>query len=394
MAVRKADKLTRVLVYIGWTADYRRLLMRGVQAFADTQPGWELINGGLPVGESYHWQPSGIIGILDWLPEVTTSFSRYKVPVVSLFDYRFHATVNIRNDNKATGRMAAEYYLDRHYRHFAYLGMQSHPESVIRERGFVETLKKAGYLCRVKRISDRENQRILNHTWSPVNQSLIKWLDARKKPVAVLCGNDITARWFMESCRERFRIPEEVAVLGIDNDELWCETSRPQLSSVIIPWQTIGYIAAEWLSKLMSGRKPPEGREVLVPPSGIQTRRSSDMTAVDDPDIAAAINFIQHHACDPISVNDILNEVPLDRRRLERYFRSHIGRTPHDEIRRVQIERAKYLMIRTNLTMNQIASHCGIYPQNFARVFHQVTGDKPSEYRIRRRPDLANTTAL
>jgi len=387
MAIKPSRKLTRVLVYIGWTAEYRRLLMRGVQSFADTQQGWELINGGLPVGEAYRWQPHGIIGILDWLPKITENFARYNVPIVSLFDYRFRATINIYNDNETVGRLAAQYFLDRHYHHFAFLGMQSHPESIIRERGFVNALKNAGQLCHVKRISDRENQRILNHTWSPINRSLIKWLDALRKPVAVLCGNDITARWFMESCREQFRIPEEVAVLGIDNDELWCETSRPQLSSVIIPWQTIGYTAAQWLSKLMAGRKPPGDCKVFVPPVGIQTRQSSDITAVDDLDMAAALNFIQHHACDPISVHDVLTEVPLDRRRLERFFQNKLGRTPHDEIRRVQLERAKYLLAKTDLTINQVAARCGIYPQNFARVFHQTIGQKPSEYRNLFRPD-------
>jgi LacI family transcriptional regulator len=178
-------------------------------------------------------------------------------------------------------------------------------------------------------------------------------------------------------------IPEEVSLIGVNNDDLIVHICQPPLSSVELNAVKIGYEAAALLDGLMHGRRTP-GQPMLVPPVGVVARGSSDIEAVGDPEVAGALRFIREHAADGIEVEDVLDRLTVSRRTLERRFRDYLGRSPHDEIVRVRLERAERLLAVTRATVASVAESSGFgSPKHFHRVFKQQTGLTPVVYRNR-----------
>jgi LacI family transcriptional regulator len=172
-----------------------------------------------------------------------------------------------------------------------------------------------------------------------------------------------------------------VAVLGVDNDEILCDLAEPPLSSVVPNTRRIGYEAAAMLDRLMAGEPAPTG-PTLIEPLAVMTRQSTDVLAVGDRDVAAAIRYIREHACEGISVNDVLAAVPLSRSVLERRFTRILGHTPKEEISRVRLRRIKQLLAETDLPLARIATMTGFeHPEYLNVMFKGKTGDTPGEYR-------------
>ena len=177
-------------------------------------------------------------------------------------------------------------------------------------------------------------------------------------------------------------MPEDVAVIGVDNDELMCELTSPPLSSIEQGSRTIGFRAAALLDQLMAGRKA-EQLKYVIQPEGVVTRRSSDALAVEDPDVAAALRFIREHACEGIQVQDVVRSVAISRSALAARFKAVTGRTIHAEIQRVQIDRARQLIVTTDLPLHHVAEQAGFnYVQHLITIFRRHTGVNPGEYRI------------
>ena len=172
-------------------------------------------------------------------------------------------------------------------------------------------------------------------------RQLSNWVKQLPKPIGIMACYDLRGQQLLEVCRRMgIAVPDEVAVIGVDNDELLCNLSDPPLSSIIPDTHRTGYEAAHILDRLMSGKKCAT-REVRIAPLGIVTRQSTDVLAIADTDISQAVRFIRQHACDGIKVEDVLNAVPLSRRVLENRFKRLLGRTPHDEILRMQFQRSR-----------------------------------------------------
>jgi LacI family transcriptional regulator len=186
----------------------------------------------------------------------------------------------------------------------------------------------------------------------------------------------------VEACRlAGLRVPDEVAVVGVDNDDLFCGLARPSLSSIIVPAERIGFEAAAVLERLLAGAKAPRNPR-LIPPAGVVTRQSSDVLAGGDPDVTAAVRFIRDHGHRPISVEDVLRAVPVSRRSLERRFRALLGRGLGEEIRRAHLQRAKDLLAATALSVTEVAGQAGFAGVHYlSRVFRQETGLTPTAYR-------------
>jgi LacI family transcriptional regulator len=178
-------------------------------------------------------------------------------------------------------------------------------------------------------------------------------------------------------------VPDHVAIMGVNNDDLLCDSAWPPLSSVDCDYSRVGYIAAGMLDRLLKDEKLPKAeREVRLAPLGVVRRQSTDLLAVDEPEVADAVRYIREHACDPCSVGDVLRHVPVGRRWLERQFMKKLGRNPHDEIMRVRIETAKRLLLQPELTLPDIAERCGFAAnQNLGRAFRDATGVTPGVYR-------------
>jgi LacI family transcriptional regulator len=211
---------------------------------------------------------------------------------------------------------------------------------------------------------------------------LVDWLTSLPKPIGIMACNDFRGQHVLEGCRAaRLSVPDEVAVIGVDNEHVICDFCQPPLSSVIPAAERIGFEAAGMLDRLMKGEKL-EQRQVRIKPLGVAARQSTDVMAIDDGDVVAALKIIRDRACLGLSVADILREVPIARSSLERRFRKTVGRSPQAEIRGVQMKRARQLLCETDLTLNQIAALTGFkHSEYFSVVFKREVGQTPGQYR-------------
>ncbi|HEY1108871.1 MAG TPA: substrate-binding domain-containing protein, partial [Opitutaceae bacterium] len=213
-------------------------------------------------------------------------------------------------------------------------------------------------------------------------RALRAWVDALPKPVGIMAAYDIRGQQVLDACRSAsLAVPSDVAVIGVDNDALLCDLASPPLTSVIPNAHRAGYEAAALLEKLMAGRKVPATAH-LIPPLGVAARQSTDVLAVDDRDVARAVQFIREHACEGINVSDLLRTVPLSRRVLEQRFQKLLGRTPREEILHVRLARVRQLLGETDLPLYLIAERTGFeHVEYLSVVFKRETGQTPSEYR-------------
>jgi LacI family transcriptional regulator len=199
--------------------------------------------------------------------------------------------------------------------------------------------------------------------------------------MAVFACYDNRGQQLLEACRRvGLSVPEEVAVLGVDNDEVLCMLSPPPLSSIILNPERTGWEAASLLATLMEGRNPPS-QPLLIPPVGIRIRQSTDILAVADAKIAAALKYIREHACESIGVTDVLRQTPMARRSLEMRFERLLHRSPRAEILRVRLNRVRELLVGTELPIWEIAGRAGFDPEYMSVVFKREAGMSPREYR-------------
>jgi LacI family transcriptional regulator len=243
----------------------------------------------------------------------------------------------------------------------------------LRGEGFAAALKKAGHECTM--LGRSEGKRCAAE------------LHDLPQPLAVFCCNDACAKEVVQDAvAAGLRVPDQVAVLGVDNDEINCELSGVQLSSIRLNTELIGYEAASLLAKLMAGSAVPT-QPTLIEPVEVITRRSTDVLALDDTEVATVVRFIRDRGGREINVEDLLQQTSLSRRSLEMRFRKALGRSPYQEIRRVQIERAQLLLARTDRPVREIADACGFKESRTLSVaFHDRLGITPRQYRRRSRP--------
>ena len=276
--------------------------------------------------------------------------------------------------------MAAEHLLNCGFSQLACYGdhrSRRHRWCEERIGGFRELARRSGVPCGVLRA-----RRPTARNWTMLQRELSAWLVSLPKPVGVLATTDLRARHVLQVCRSLgVRVPDDVAVIGVDNDEMLCELTSPPLTSIKQGHLQMGYEAAALLDRLMAGKKPSK-RRWNIPPEQLVARQSTDVVACADPDLAEAVRFIRRHACDGISVETVLDAVEVSRSTLDRKFHVTMGRSIHAEIQRVQIDHAKQLLAGTDLLIKQIAKQCGFrYSEYLSTVFQRHTGQSPLAYR-------------
>jgi LacI family transcriptional regulator len=249
--------------------------------------------------------------------------------------------------------------------------------------GFRDAVRRRGFPCTKLLVSEDVPRA---SAWQALHRSLDTWASSWIPPLGILCSTDVLARYLSDLCLRRGkRIPEDAAVVGSGNTALLCDHLEPGLTSVDFGYERVGRRAAELLEQLIEGRRRP-ARPILVPPSGIQARRSTDAFSIEEPTVAAAMRLIWERSDRPLKVRSLLKEIPASRRTLERRFRDALGRTIRQEIERSRIERAKSLLVETRKPLKVIASASGFTdPQQFSRVFRKSEGRTPHEYRRRHR---------
>ena len=306
------------------------------------------------------------------------------VPVVELRSRRLLPRAPwLGVDNRALGGLVASHLLDRGFRHFGLLALRS--EDFFRERceNFVSTLRDRGFPCAVLQAPPRAEHPT---RWEAQQRELVRWARGLPKPAGVMACTDQLGFWLLDACtRAGIAVPEEVAVVGVENDEALCSMSRPPLSSVALPTERIGYEAARILDRLMRGLSVPQTR-IAIEPLGVVARQSSDIVAVGDPRLAAALRHIREHACEGIGVDDVLRAAPMSRSSLERGLRKLLGRSPHDELLRVRLDHAKRLLVETDLKLSAVAQRSGFrHVQRLCERFREAFGETAGRYRQRAR---------
>jgi LacI family transcriptional regulator len=310
------------------------------------------------------------------------AFLKTETPVIDLNSLRSDLPfVRIRSDNRGIGVMGAEHLLERGFQRFAFCGYSVVEWSTLRRDGFFDALARSGKSCELYESAWRGGHM---PEWEKDQDRMAQWIYSLPKPCGIMACNDSRGQQLLDAClRVDVSVPEGVAVIGVDNDELLCEFCDPPLSSVMPNPQRIGFEAAAMLDQFMKGVKP-EKQEMLIEPLGVATRQSSDVLAVEDPHIASAMSYIRDHALNGCTVQDLLECVPLSRSSLERRFRKYLGRSPQSEIHACRLKRVKQLLSETDLTLSRIAELVGYeHPEYMSVVFRRETGQTPGAYRRR-----------
>ncbi|TWT90377.1 Xylose operon regulatory protein [Pseudobythopirellula maris] len=283
--------------------------------------------------------------------------------------------------DSACGRAGAQHFIERGFKHFACCHYRGQHWSQQRADGFVAEVEFTKHECRVY----EQPFRVQAQKWDQDQERLAEWLVSLPRPVGVLATNDLLGHHVLDACgRANLMVPEEVAVLGVDNDELLCNLTNPPMSSIILDPERIGFVAAKRLDQIMQGEENGaiENETTEIPSLGVAVRQSTDIFAVPDPEIARALRYIRDHACEGATVQDVLDHMSVSRSWLERGFREHFGRSPKAEIRNVQIARCKELLKMTDLSLENIAGLAGFKHSEYMGVmFKRETGLSPGKYR-------------
>jgi LacI family transcriptional regulator len=377
----------RIALLIDTATTWGTGLIEGIAEYAHAHEDWQFQLG--PRGKydrsllPADWSGDGVIARITH-QELADQLIAFHVPVVNVSWYLFGepSIPRCTCDHEAVAAMAAKYFIELGFRQFAYCGSFIRPDYVDRfGAAFVDVLKRRTYRCHYH-----------SSNWHPVSlmppasefERLVEWLVGLPKPIGMLAYDSVQARQVTEACEVAgIHVPHEVAVLGGEHDFLSCAISKPQLSSIDHAPRRVGYSAAELLARLIKGEPaPPE--PILLPPGRIITCQSTDTIAIEDELLAAAVRFIKHHSHEKIQVTDILREVPISRRALEKGFKKLLGRSPAEEIRRIRVDRAIQMLCDTSWSMPRIASAVGfVRPELLTRAFRRELGTTPSDFRKR-----------
>lgn len=379
--MRRPLRSPQVLLLIDTSSVYGRELIEGIGRYAAEHGPWSIYHEdrGLmdPLPRALKtWKGDGIMARSVRKADLKRLLAT-GLPVVELFaDFALSPPAVCPNE-ETIGRLAVEHFLDRGLRNMAYFANEWAWWVDARRAAFQQALQRCGLPCSFAELlpPGKSKRRI-------AEDQLAAWLQALPKPCGVFCAWDVAAAQVTNACRRsHLAVPEQIAVLGVDNDPVICSVSFPPLSSIDLHSKRVGYEAAALLDRMMAGQPPPR-KTVLVEPGQVITRESTDIMAVEDADVAQAIRLIREHGCRGLRVSEVADAVGLSRRALQQRFHAVLQRTPKEELMRVQIDRAKMLLGQTDLSVEQVSRRTGFAAfEYFVRAFRRETGLTPRRYR-------------
>jgi LacI family transcriptional regulator len=376
-------KFRRVFVLIETTSGYSRGILEGIGQYCHEHPEWSIFfeERGLeelPPRWLKSWQGDGIIARTA-NRRISHQLNNLKAPRVELLGLKEEEPAKVHGDNRAAGRIAAVHLMETGLRHFGFFAGGDPWWIAICREAYCMELKQHGFSCNIYRPPVKDNH-ILPRWHENQEAILTQWLKSLPQPCGVFCATD--ARIVLEFCRHlNISVPEQMAILGEDDDPVVCGVSSPPLSAIDFGSKKIGYRAAVLLDRMMAGAPAPKAIEWIAPVR-VTPRQSTDIIAVEDDEMAQALRFIRQHACSGIDVNDVATAACISRRALERRFRTLFDRTPKTEILRIQLEYVKVLLATTLLPIQTVAKKSGFSAfRHFAEVFQRETGMTPRAYR-------------
>lgn len=386
--------MARVLMMTDFTESYGNKLLQGIIKYSHEHSPW--VVGKIPLSFrdgnqlktaaeiADHWKADAIIGQFRSFEDIRPFQERGIIPVAQDFLQSFPGIINITGDYLEAGRMAARYFMERGLRHFAYYGLNGVVWSDGRRDGFMEVAARdAGAPLRKSHIREIKN---LKTSWWYNTEKLIHWLRSLPKPVGIYCCDDNKAYNIIEACSQSqqtgLRIPEDILLLGTDNDETVCQLCMPQLSSVALDVEIAGYQVAALIEYLLN--LPPKERskhysDIIVRPTHIVTRHSTDALVNDNPYISKILRYIENNIGKSLRVEDLVALVPMSRRTLEETFSKSMGTSIYRYIIRTRVSRFQKLILG-GLSPSQAAMELGLEYKSLSREFKRQTGLSPKEF--------------
>ena len=389
MAVPQRNPIPEVVVLVETSRSYARDILRGIMRYEMMHGPWNIYS--IPGGRKEQRLPKmsyrNMKGIIAHITSARMigEILQANVPTVSVFpsddipgiDGKIRKYGEVRCDSTAIGQVAASYLLDRRFPHYGFVGeLYDVDWSNMRRDAFAEEVARSGHQTHIYPTPTADQQ-----DWNCEQERFCEWLLSLPKPIGIFTAHDIRGRHVIDACHTmQIVIPEEVAVLGVDNDELFCESITPRLSSVALDSEKAGYEAAKMLDELMRGSR--KTKKAVFGPTRVVSRRSSDFFHVDDKIVREALRFIQSFFPQPISVQDVVKATGVSRRLLEMRFKHCMGHSLLDEIKRRRLEKVKTFLLETDLSLEKIAEICGFQSKNYlVNVFRKEFGTTMGTFR-------------
>lgn len=384
--------MIRLILLTDFTEAFAHNLLRGILEYSKGRDPWVVCRMPPSYKQTYgipgvlkwakKWEADAIIAQFDDDDEVELFRQNGIVALAQDFKSRFSVIPNITSKYELTGQMAADFFLQKGFRNFAFYGYKDVVWSEERCMGFRDRVTEKGF---GNSFFEYQKQPLEN-LWYYESEPLVDWIKSLPHPVALMACDDTQGNRIMEVCRVLgIHIPEEISVLGVDNDEIICSLSEPPLSSVSLNIAKGGYEAARLIDKLMQDKESAY-EDVIIQPVTIVNRLSTDIYATDNPAILAALRYIHQNLANKINVEDIVKQVPLSRRLLEVRFRQVTGQSIYQYVSDLRMERFSQLLLAGNEPIADLAMQVGLSDfKNLSRQFKSWKGCTPIEFRKRNR---------
>lgn len=382
----KTDRMKRIVLLVETSREFGRRLIIGIARYSRLKGPWSFYKEPIDLKSSIPhlttWKPDGII-MRDSL--ITKELLKMNIPTILAIhnsSYPKNLPV-IRTDSRSIAKMASEHLVEKGLKNFAFCGFDAYDWSNERKSFFCLFNSEAGYPTQ----SYSSSKSLGTGDWEKEQRHVREWVKSLPKPVGILACNDDRGQHILEVCKlNGLKVPEDVAVIGVDNDPMICEIGDPPLTSIALNVESAGYQAAQLLDQLIGGKKMA-GQQIMVAASHIVQRQSSDILAVNDAEVASAIQYIRNNAKNKILVHEVVNTTSVSRRTLEKRFKKTIHRSIYDEIRLVRVEWISKMLIETDLPISQITSLFNFTDvEHISRYFKKEKGIGLREFRKLHQP--------
>jgi len=386
------NKPPRVALLIESSRTYGRGILRGIAGYTRIHGTWSVfwqereLHSGIP-GWLKGWKGDGIIARIE-NRRMARELLRLKIPVVDVLNNETYAHIpGFEPDEEAVARLAADFFIKAGFQTIGFCGYRGIPFSDRRGAAL------AAYLSKLNRhllvFSPRQSNYPPRHIQAieaagvAMQKPITDWIHKQRFPLALVACNDVRAQQVLNACRDyKIKVPEEVAVMGVDNDDVLCSLSEPSLTSIQPDTERLGYEAAALLDRMMKGETFTPGLR-RIPPLAIFERSSTDVIPMEDPILVQAMRFIREQLHSGIGVKDVIEKAGRSRTDLENRFRRHLKTGMHGEILRQRINRACHLLRQTDLRIEDVAIRSGFNTStHLCRLFHCHLQTTPTAYRL------------
>jgi len=380
--------IPRVALLVETTRTYTRELLAGVRRYLAEHGPWSTFLELRALDSSppewlKHWDGDGIL-TRTFTAETSGIIRKTGLPAVELrATYHGGERPFVGCDNVQIGRLVTEHFLERGYLHFAAYSLHTERFFIERVQSFVTEIERLGRVCAL--LPEANPDSALD--WERSQARLVAWLLELPKPVGIFAASDQLGVRLLDACqRAGVAVPEEVAIVGAENEETLCSFATPRLSSVQFDGFSVGLAAAEMLDRLMRGESLAN-REVLVPAKGVVMRESSDEYVINDKLVARAARLIRENAASGLTVESLCETLNASRSTLDRRMKAALRRSPKEEILRIRFRQVERLLRETDLTVDAIAEQTGFANAHYLQsAFKQLRGQTPGQFRKTNQP--------